>query len=265
MSFNLASSSAPPSSQTHALSSPQATNHSMAATLPQINFGFEELKDRMARFTVRFDDFIEKGRRRILEEKNEFAKTIVEDKDTQRILKKEIEHYKQKEKDVSENVAKEQLEATEAEHTIAEMDRKKQSRLEHKAHLVAQIEATQEAIRKKREIRAEERKALSFQSSRNAPELAFWEDHLGMRIEGAGVTDHLRIVYTHIVDSDWSKEFSFIINMVTRDYEVIQCRPKLDSALVGKWVDRLNETRDLTCFLKEMRQLFKEYSSSRGE
>ena len=52
----------------------------MAATLPQINFGFEELKDRMAKFTVRFDDFIEKGRRRILEERNQFAKTIVEDK-----------------------------------------------------------------------------------------------------------------------------------------------------------------------------------------
>jgi len=69
---------------------------------------------------MRFDDFIEKGRRRILEERNEFAKTIVEDKgdfgnkpifecgsnrrvDTQRMLKKEIEHYKQKEKDVAES------------------------------------------------------------------------------------------------------------------------------------------------------------------
>ncbi|KAG0636426.1 chromosome segregation protein Spc25-domain-containing protein [Tuber brumale] len=265
MSFDLPSSSTPPPSQTHALSSPQATNNSMAAKLPQINFGFEELKDRMARFTVRFDDFIEKGRKRILEERNEFAKSIVEDKDTQRILKKEIEHYRQKEKDVAENVAKEQQEAVEAERAIAEMDRKKQCKLEHKVHLVAQMEATQEAIRKKREIRAEERKALSFQSSRNAPELAFWEDHLGMRIEGAGVTDHLRIVYTHIVDSDWSKEFSFIINMVTRDYEVIQCRPKLDPAPVAKGVDRLNETRDLTSFLKEMRQLFKENASARGE
>lgn len=51
-----------------------------AAGLPQINFGFEELKERMARFTVRFDDFIEKGRARILQERNEFVKTIVEDK-----------------------------------------------------------------------------------------------------------------------------------------------------------------------------------------
>ena len=48
-------------------------------------------------------------------------------------------------------MVKEQQEAAEAEHAIAEMDRKKQSKMEHKAHLLAQIEATQEAIRKKRE------------------------------------------------------------------------------------------------------------------
>lgn len=40
-----------------------------------------------------------------------------------------------------------------------------------------------------------------------------------MRIEGAGVPDHLKIIYTHIIDSDWTKQFHFIINMVTRDYE----------------------------------------------
>lgn len=68
-------------------------------------------------------------------------------------------------------------------------------------------------------MRAAERKILSSQASRNAPELLFWEDYLGMRIEGAGVTDHLKFVFTHIIDSDWTKEFSFIVNMVTRDYE----------------------------------------------
>lgn len=52
----------------------------MAATLPPINFGFEELRDRMVRFTVNFDEYIERNRKRILEERNEFAKNVVEDK-----------------------------------------------------------------------------------------------------------------------------------------------------------------------------------------
>lgn len=56
------------------------SNSTMTTTLPHVNFGFDELKDRMARFTVNFDEFIEKGRNRILEERNEFAKNVVEDK-----------------------------------------------------------------------------------------------------------------------------------------------------------------------------------------
>lgn len=51
---------------------------SMADSLPSIDFGFDDLRDRMARFTARFDDFIEKGRKRVLEERNQFAVTVAE-------------------------------------------------------------------------------------------------------------------------------------------------------------------------------------------
>ena len=51
---------------------PHDTRASMADTLPSINFGFEELRGRMAAFTARFDDFIERGRKRVLEDKEKF-------------------------------------------------------------------------------------------------------------------------------------------------------------------------------------------------
>lgn len=57
-----------------------AFNSTMASTLPQVSFGFDDLKDRMGRFTVNFDEFIDKGRKRIADERNEFAKNVVEDK-----------------------------------------------------------------------------------------------------------------------------------------------------------------------------------------
>lgn len=40
--------------------------------LPSVDFNFEDLRQRMAAFTVKFDAFIEKGRKRVLEERNEF-------------------------------------------------------------------------------------------------------------------------------------------------------------------------------------------------
>lgn len=40
--------------------------------LPTVDFKFEELRKRMSDFTVKFDAFIEQGRKRVLEERNEF-------------------------------------------------------------------------------------------------------------------------------------------------------------------------------------------------
>jgi hypothetical protein len=51
---------------------------SMADSLPNINFGFEDLRNRMAQFTARFDAFIEKGRKRVLEERNQFRINMAE-------------------------------------------------------------------------------------------------------------------------------------------------------------------------------------------
>jgi len=51
---------------------------SMADTLPSANFGFEELRDRMSKFTLRFDAFIEKERKRVLDERNQFRKATAE-------------------------------------------------------------------------------------------------------------------------------------------------------------------------------------------
>jgi kinetochore protein Spc25 len=51
---------------------------SMADQLPSINFGFDELRERMAKFTAKFDTFIEQGRKRVLEEHNHFRMSVAE-------------------------------------------------------------------------------------------------------------------------------------------------------------------------------------------
>lgn len=50
----------------------------MADSLPSINFGFEDLRNRMAQFTARFDAFIERGRKQVLEERNQFKIGLAE-------------------------------------------------------------------------------------------------------------------------------------------------------------------------------------------
>jgi kinetochore protein Spc25 len=47
-------------------------------SLPSTDFGFDDLRDRMAKFTAKFDAFIEQGRKRVLEERNQFRINIAE-------------------------------------------------------------------------------------------------------------------------------------------------------------------------------------------
>lgn len=51
---------------------------SVADTLPSTDFGFDDLRERMTRFTARFDAFIEQGRKRVLEERNQFRMNVAE-------------------------------------------------------------------------------------------------------------------------------------------------------------------------------------------
>ena len=55
-----------------------ASAPSMVDSLPNINFGFEDLRQRMASFTDRFDAFIAEGRKRVLEERNQFRISVAE-------------------------------------------------------------------------------------------------------------------------------------------------------------------------------------------
>lgn len=60
---------------------------SMADSLPSINFGFEDLRNRMAQFTAKFDAFIERGRKQVLEERNQFHINLAELQGTLRPFK----------------------------------------------------------------------------------------------------------------------------------------------------------------------------------
>ena len=43
-----------------------------------VNFAFEDLKAKMNQFTIRFDKWTQNQRKRVLKERNEFAKAIAE-------------------------------------------------------------------------------------------------------------------------------------------------------------------------------------------
>ncbi|PKY00952.1 hypothetical protein P168DRAFT_275588 [Aspergillus campestris IBT 28561] len=231
---------------------------SMADSLPSINFGFEDLRSRMAQFTARFDAFIERGRKQVLEERNQFKIGLVEMQEDERMRQRDIEILNLKAQTHEQTLQKEAAEAAEMHAAIASVEMERAARLAKRDRLKQQIDETQKAIAQKTEAQKAHSRYLDAQSRLNVPELDFWQDYLCMRIEGAGREDRLKFVYTHLLEKDWEAEAWFELGTANRDYEVFHTRPKVDRDALNRELDLVNEDRDFGAFLKRMRKLFVE-------
>ncbi|KAH9907972.1 chromosome segregation protein Spc25-domain-containing protein [Xylariomycetidae sp. FL2044] len=235
---------------------------SMADSLPNINFGFDELRDRMNKFTARFDAFIEQGRKRVLEERNQFRMNVAELQEDQRMKKKDMEILQHKTNTHQQTISKEAAETREMQAAIASLSDERDQNLAQRDALKKQIAETQREIDAKLAAQRAHAARIESQSRFNVPELDFWISNLCLKIEGAGQTDRLRFVYSHVDERDWDREAWFELNMASRDYDVRHCRPKLEREKVDRVLERVNETRELPLLLKGMRELFVEAMKS---
>lgn len=146
------------------------------------------------------------------------------------------------------------------DEAIRALSAQREERVERRDRLRQDITAIQATIKQKREAQNAHQRALEAQARYNVPELRFWEHCLGLRIEGSGVggEDQLRFVFVCIDDRDQGKEVWFELQMGSKDYDVAMSKPRLERERVDEIVQRLNETKDLGPFLKEMRGLFTE-------
>ncbi|KAI0541645.1 chromosome segregation protein Spc25-domain-containing protein [Xylaria digitata] len=235
---------------------------SMADQLPSINFGFDDLRDRMAKFTTKFDAFIEQGRKRVLEEHNQFRMNLAELQEDQRMKKKDMEIVQHKINTHQQTRSKEDAERREMESSIGSLTRQRDANLAARDNLKKQIAEAQKEIDVRLAAQRAHAARIEAQSRFNVPELDFWVTNLCLRIEGAGQNDRLKFVYTHIDERNWEREAWFELNTASRDYEIKHCRPKLEREKIERVLERVNESRELPALLKGMRELFVEAMKS---
>ncbi|KAF2403526.1 hypothetical protein EJ06DRAFT_488235 [Trichodelitschia bisporula] len=229
---------------------------SMADQLPSINFGFEDLRDRMSRFTVRFDEFIERGRKRVLEERNQFRINVAELQEDQRMRKRDIEIETLKAQSHAQALAKETAETAEMHAAIATLTTHHEGLTERRDALRSELKSLQTTLTARRDAQAKHTRYLHSQARFNVPEMQFWEDYLCLRIEGAGQEDRLKFIFSHICEREWEREAWFELDTSSHEYKVLKTYPKLEKDEVERCVEKLNEGRELAPFFKAMREVF---------
>nr|POE71370.1 putative kinetochore protein spc25 [Quercus suber] len=228
---------------------------SMADTLPSADFGFNDLRERMAQFTVRFDEFIAKGRKRVLQERNAFRMNVAELEDTQRARHQQISRLESMSTAHASTLAKEATEAEEMHSAISSLQTQRSAAQEHNDNIRHTIAQTQAAIKQRKEAQQAHQRALDAQARHNMPELRFWEQCLGLRIEGTGVEDRLRFVFACMDERHSEREASFEMDMGGAELVVADTKPTLERDAVDELQEQMNAngSRELSSFLKGMR------------
>ncbi|KAF7508743.1 hypothetical protein GJ744_008990 [Endocarpon pusillum] len=195
--------------------------------LPNVDFNFEELRQRMSAFTVKFDAFIERGRKRVLEERNEFRERLGELTEDQRLKSQSIATLSSATTTHRSLLAREQSEKEEMNTAIRSLENTHATHCKARDRLKSQIAQTQRQIDSKLQAQRDYNAKLESQSRLNGPELAFWETYLGVRLEGAGVLDRIKVVFTLEGGraggngaGAGDREVWFELDLSHRDYEV---------------------------------------------
>ena len=131
--------------------------------------------------------------------------------------------------------------------------------------LKSAISHTQRQIDAKLDAQRQYSEKMDKQARMNGPELMFWETYLGLRIEGSGNEDVVKICFVFEpgmggdVRSAEEREGILELKVPERSgYEVVYTKPRLEEGNIRKVVEKLNESRDVGAFLKGMRGLFAE-------
>ncbi|KAL9639748.1 MAG: hypothetical protein Q9164_000719 [Protoblastenia rupestris] len=228
----------------------------MAETLPPLNFGFDELRSRMAAFTDRFDAFIATGRKRVLSERNQFRINVAELHEDQKMKKRDLEIVAQKDAQHKQILQQQEAETLEMELAIEALTLQREQAASQRTELQGQIGLIKKDIASRQAAQSTRARELDAQSRLNLPELDFWETYLGLRIEGAGKIDRLQFVFCNLDEKDWGREAWFELDTERREYAVVDFRPKVEIEGVEECVEGLNSSRDLGQFLRKMRGVF---------
>ncbi|KAI1629862.1 hypothetical protein EDD37DRAFT_617992 [Exophiala viscosa] len=233
--------------------------------LPTVDFKFDDLRKRMADFTLKFDTFIEQERKRVLQERNEFRARVGEFHEEQRSKTTQIATLQSSLSNHNNVLAREQAENNEMHAQISKLESHQAGQASACDRLKSAIAQTQRQIEVKLQAQREYAEKMNGQSRLNGPELNFWEMYLGCRIEGSGDENKVRILFSFPAvkgcKSDEEREAVFELQVPDTGsgrYGVVYMKPKLDAAKVEKVVDRLNSTREIGTLLKGMRGLFLE-------
>ncbi|CAH1761241.1 3014_t:CDS:2 [Entrophospora sp. SA101] len=145
---------------------------------------------------------------------------------------------------------------------VKELENRKNLLNNHKNILVKKVESIRKKVQKQKDALSVKKKKLEENFAKNEPELELYKNKLAIDVKGLqGSPDDLVIFeFSCIYKNEPSRTCHFILNVTDDDYKVLNCSPMVKG--LNESLMKLNKTRDLVKFVKEMRKAFSDHAKS---
>ncbi|TIA87601.1 hypothetical protein E3P99_03097 [Wallemia hederae] len=214
----------------------------------------EGARNCMAALQLALDAHSNDIRERVMKRKAEHAKALNEEKENQNRIKEEMDMLKKKEIEIVKDIQREAQEREEMNGQIQQYQRQIRSLSTTRGGLIAEIEEYRERIAKQKAVVESEQKTLDVQASKNAPELAFCEQMLGLKLR-SDKPDFIVLTFSQIDDRQPDRRFSIELDLRDTDYKVASCDPPPHN--LDALIRELNSSRGFYTFIKRLRAAFR--------
>ncbi|KAJ1665487.1 kinetochore-associated Ndc80 complex subunit spc25 [Coemansia sp. RSA 1813] len=223
---------------------------------PRVWFQRDEDRRQNEEFTRRVDEMVQELKRLVRDRNTEYERRTTEYAERQSRMTADMETLERENSDILSALKEENSSEDALSSTIASLQSKQKQAQDAVDKLVDRRKALQRELDRKLAVIARKKLMLDTQSSKNGPEIEFFEHKMGIAIVG-GTTDMLTFVFTRISLSEPLRQFSVTIDLSQREYRATSCKPKLAS--LESHIEWLNATRDFFGFLKRVRHEFVEH------
>nr|CAG8660542.1 5805_t:CDS:2 [Entrophospora candida] len=225
---------------------------------PSLNFYIEELINKDKLFQEELDIITENAKFNLSNSKQQWQDMLSADRANLKRIYEEYQLYEKKKKEISEKSKEEKRIQSE----VKELENRKNLLNNHKNILVKKVESIRKKVQKQKDALSVKKKKLEENFAKNEPELELYKNKLAIDVKGLqGSPDDLVIFeFSCIYKNEPSRTCHFILNVTDDDYKVLNCSPMVKG--LNESLMKLNKTRDLVKFVKEMRKAFSDHAKS---
>lgn len=219
---------------------------------------FDNLKIEMNELAVDLDQQLSDKQSLILQQKQDHKQKVNDLTNQEYKLKLQAKSLKEKENATRDklNLAMRSLEQQKLK--VEDLVKKKQSLVDTKQDLESQIKQLETAIDQGTRELNKSNDNMLLQMNKNLVELNKYEIYTGLKIEVQS-NELMCFKFFNLDPNDYDREFAITLNIGGSTYSIENTSPKLSDETVEQIQGKLNQGRQLSKFLKEVRTLFKDF------